>query len=259
MAIIGFLKNRSLEKKLQRSLWIAFVFSIFISTVLSKPLWDTLPLIFEVQFPWRWLNVVSIFAPILAAGGFSICLKWYKNEKTKIYPVAVFGSILIGLALSISWAISTGKFISPEKTQTEIQNAIDDQGFKFWWTIWAKEDLKEIRSEKVSAGNRKIEITEWKDTDREFVVEEGQAARARVAVFYHPNWKVFINNQKFETQPDSSGAITFYVPPEKSAVSLKFVETKEVSLAKNISLAAWIFIPLLAVFIFVRKNRSENQ
>lgn len=257
MAIVGLLKNDYLKTNLRRGLLIVFAFSVFITTILSKPLWDNLPLLFEVQFPWRWLNIVSVFAPVLAAGGFSVCLKWYKDERFKSYSVLVFGVILINLILSLSWAVSTARYVAPEKVEKQVETAIKKEGFNFWWTIWARKEFINSSPEKVFAQNRQIEIVEWKNTSREFVIEAGQTAEARIAVFYHPNWHIFINNNPVEIRPDPSGAVAFEVPPEKSRISMEFVETKEVLSAKNISLAAWVFIFLFAAFVFAGKPESE--
>ncbi len=259
MAIVGLLKNNYLKTNLWRGILIVFSFSVFITTVLSRPLWNNLPLLFEVQFPWRWLNIVSVFAPVLAAGGFSVCLQWYKDERFKSYSVLVFGVILINLILSLSWAIFTARYVAPEKVERQVETAIKKEGFNFWWTIWTRKEFINSSSEKVFAQNRQTEIVEWKNTSREFVIEAGETAEARVAVFYHPNWQVFINNNAVEIRPDSTGAVAFEVPPEKSHISMKFVETKEVLLAKNISLAAWVFISLLSAMFLIGKIKSETK
>lgn len=259
MAIIGFLKNLSLEKNVGRGMWTVFAFSVFITTVLSKPLWDVLPLLFEVQFPWRWLNIVSVFAPVLAAGGFSVCLKWYQNEKKRASSLLVFGPLFISLILSLSWAVSTARYVPPEKVEKQVETAIEQEGLNFWWPIWARKEFTKLPPEKISVQNRPAEIVEWKNTSREFTVEAGPAAEARVAVFYHPNWKVSINNRPVEIRPDPTGAVAFEVPPERASVSMTFVETKEVSAAQNVSLAAWALILLLPALFVTGKIRSVHK
>ena len=258
MALIGLSKEYNAEKSVWRGVWLTFVFSIFIATVLSKPLWDHLPLLFEVQFPWRWLNIVSVLAPILAAGGFSTCRQWSKNEKQRSSSILIFGLILVSLTLSLSWAVSTGKYIAPDHSEAHAAKAITEEGFKFWWPIWTRENFNQISSEKVLAPGRQITVTEWTALDRRFSIEAGAPQNVRVALFYHPNWRVFIDHQPVPANPDSTGAITFAVPAEKSDITIQFTETNEVLAGRKISMAAWtvlVFLFLTTLAAYQRKSR----
>lgn len=255
MAIFGLIKEHHAEKSRWRGLWLTFAFSVFITTILSKPLWDYLPLLFEVQFPWRWLNIVSIFAPVLAAGGFMICLKRYRDEKTRSSSLLIFGLLFVSLTLSLSWAISTGRYIAPAEAETQSQTFIHAEGFRFWWTIWTREEFKNT-TEKVSTENRAVAVSNWEVLNRSFTVEAGAPQNVRVALFYHPNWHVFVNNQPVAAGADQTGAITFSVPAESSQVTLNFVETTNVLAARKISIAA-IFLALILFFATFKTNKQK--
>ena len=259
MAITGLLKNPSLEKRQWLGLWIVFIFSIFITTVLSRPLWDNLPLLFEVQFPWRWLNIVSIFAPVLAAGGFSTCLKWYENEEFRKYAVMVSGVFIIALTLSISWAISTAAYIPPKDTDYRIEQAIKGKSFKFWGTIWAREDFVNNLTNKVSVNLRQTNVLEWKPTERIFTVEEGQPSDAYVATFYHPNWHTTVNNIPTEIRPTSDGGMIISVPFQNSVIKLSFQESPAVSSAQLLSKTVWLLLLSYGAFWCIKKYQITKK
>lgn len=256
MALIGLLKDYYSEKSRWRGVWLTFVFSVFIATVLSKPLWDHLPLLFEVQFPWRWLNVVSVFAPILAAGGFVICLQRYRHEKTRAAILSIYGLLLICLITSLSWAISNGRYILPAQSESHAEKVVNGEGFRFWWTIWTRDDFELKSADRVSAENRAVVVTNWETLNRSFTVEAGAPQNIRVAVFYHPNWHAFVNSQAVAIGPDPTGAVSFPVPPEKSVVTLNFVETKKVLAARKISWTAIFVVVILFFATFKTNNRK---
>jgi hypothetical protein len=254
MAIFGLLKEYNREKSGWRGVWLTFAFSLFIATVLSKPLWDHLPLLFEVQFPWRWLNIVSIFAPVLAAGGAAVCLRRCRDEKTRTAPVLIFGLLVMSIALSLSWSVSAARYIAPAQTEAQAQKFIEAEGFRFWWTIWTREEFKQTTG-KVSADNRAVTLTNWEVLNRNFTIEAGAPQNVRVALFYHPNWHVSVNNQAVAPGSDPTGALTFPVPAEKSEVALDFVETKKALAARKVSFAS-IFV---LVFLFLATLKSNKQ
>jgi hypothetical protein len=255
MALFGLFKDYYSEKSRWRGIWLTFGFSFLISTILSKPLWDHLPLLFEVQFPWRWLNIVSIFAPILAAGGCTVCLRRYQNENSRASAMAVFGLLVVSLTLSLSWAVFTGKYIPNAESEAHAQKVIREEGFKFWWTIWTREEFK-LTTDKVSAENRAVAVKNWEVLNRSFTVEAGTPQNIRVALFYHPNWHVFVNNQPVAAIADATGAITFSVPAERSEISLNFVETNKVRAARKVSIAA-IFVVAILFFATFKTNKRK--
>jgi hypothetical protein len=258
MALIGLFKDYYSEKTRWRGVWLTFVFSVFIATVLSKPLWDRLPLLFEVQFPWRWLNIVSVCAPILAAGGLMICFERYWKESSRIAILAVFGLLSICATASLSWSISSGTYIPPARSEAHAERVIREEGFRFWWTIWTRDGFELKAEERVAAENRAVAVTNWQALNRSFSVEAGAPQNIRVAVFYHPNWHAAVNNQSVAVSPDATGAAVFPVPAESSEVTLNFVETNKVRGARRASWAALFILVVLFFATFRRKNLNGS-
>ena len=53
--------------------------SLLMATEISRPIWAIVPKLREVQFPWRWLGITSMFASILLASEHSALDR--KNKK----------------------------------------------------------------------------------------------------------------------------------------------------------------------------------
>lgn len=256
IALLRVFSKTKTENHLWRGLWVALIASIFLTTVLSRPLWDNLPLLYEVQFSWRWLGVVSIFAPIVAAGGFSIFSDWFKDGKKRPFALIILGTILIGLSFSLSQSIRGAVYKSPTEINNNVEEAGQKEGFTFWWTIWARKEIFQVK-DKISAGDRDVRIKTWTATEREFQIAPGEAANARIAVFHHPNWKATINDAPVEIEPDANGAVLIPLSSQAAEIKLLFRESAAVQIGRFASVFAWLGIFLFFIFNS-RKQNSSN-
>lgn len=137
-----------------------------------------------------------------------------------------------------------------EKTQKAV-------GFVFWWTIWARKEGLEIK-EKVLAGARNVQIQNWKAAEREFQIAEGETNEARIATFYHPNWKAAVNGVSVEIRPSDDGAILIPLSNQFSSVHLAFQEPLTVKISQWISGFMWLFMLLLAALLVQTKIPLKN-
>ncbi len=71
----------------------------------SKPIWDVLPFMVTVQFPWRWISVISIFLALLVGMG-----TLYLHRKMSRY--------LYVFVLSLFIILTTFQYFQPEKYLT---------------------------------------------------------------------------------------------------------------------------------------------
>ena len=240
VAVLGlFFKKRS-EIALLRGIWITLIITVFLSTILSLPIWNNLPLLSEVQFPWRFLGVVSIFAPIVAATGFTNLINWFQNEKRRPLALLFLGTIFIGSFFVINQSVRGAVYKKPIELETFVKNVSETEGFTFWWTIWTRKGFN--TENKVSAKGREIQVNKWTATEKDFQISAGEAENARIAVFYHPNWKATINDVPVETEPDENGVLQIVLPTGSASVKVHFQETSAVTSAQFISCAVWLFL-----------------
>ncbi len=66
---------------------IGLALSTFMITPLSKPLWDTLPLLSYTQFPWRFLSIQAFFTS-LTIGYLAYCVLPVAARKLSLAPIA---------------------------------------------------------------------------------------------------------------------------------------------------------------------------
>lgn len=233
-------------KNNMKSIWLILGLSVFLAIPFSRFVWNALPLLQEVQFPWRWLAIVCIVVPVIAASRINFLIGWFQDKK-RPFALIIAGSILAVIAFSFGQIIRQAPLIEKENMDGYIQNKGKEIGFTFWWTIWARKEAFETK-EKVSVGSRTVEIQNWTALDRKFEIGEGSENWARVATFYHPNWKATVNDAPVEIKPDENGAILIPISLQPAKVELIFQEKISVQIGRWISAFTWLIILALGLF-----------
>lgn len=237
-----------------RPVWLVFGLAVFLVVPFSRIVWEHFGLLQEVQFPWRWLSIITMAGPVLCAGSVDTLLNWTKTPKR---PLALIGAglILFVVTFSLSQVIRPAPYLEKATITSLMEKNSKDIGFTFWWTIWTQRAGLKI-NERVIAGGRDAKIEKWTATERVFRLSDGEAAKARVAVMYHPNWKAKVNGSDAVTSGDENGALLVDVPSGDANVEVDFVETPVTMACHWLSKAAWLFIFTFA-FFQIRKSRQS--
>lgn len=238
---IPFFRTSGKQGGAMIGVWIVFGISVFFAIYPSKVVWDRIPLLQEVQFPWRWLAVICITSSVLSASQLNQLVEWFRGRK-RPFALIICGCILAVIAFSISQIIRPAPFIPRDAVAGLMEKTSRDSGFTFWWTIWTRKEAFNTR-EKVVVDNRPVEIQKWTATERLFQVASGDnPSSVRVATLFHPNWKASVNDKATNVGTDTDGAILIPLPADGAKVELQFVEPLSVRLAKIFSGLAWMLL-----------------
>lgn len=250
-----YIRAKQMPKNI-RSIWVLFGFSLFLTLVFSRFVWDVLPILQEVQFPWRFLTIVCIAGAILSADKLNVLFEWLQN-KNRPAALIVCGCLFAIIAFSTGRVIFKASFLPAQSVALMVKTKSQERGLAFWWTIWAKQEAL-LETRKVSAGARTAEIQKWQTTERDFQISAGKTEFVRVATLYHPNWKATVNNLPVETKPDQNGAILISIPQQNSTVKLYFEESLAQRIAQQISALTWLGL-ILTCGLHLIKSKSLNE
>jgi hypothetical protein len=250
----------TLRQKHQRSIILLFAllaFAFLMSTALSKPLWMVIPYLRMAQHPFRWLAVVSVIAPVLMVTAVPF---WQARLRNHLRPVALAmcGCVLIAIAFSVTQTVRGAIYLSKTHFDKVVAPLNESPGIIQWLPVWAVAAGKNLPSyekctpppalNKVEAGQRSVQISEWGNTNRSFTVDAGAPAQARVATFYYPHWQATANGQQLQTSPAQDGALLVSLPPQAVNVTLEFREPARTKIADGISIISWTLIAALLIF-----------
>lgn len=217
--------------------------AMFAFFMLSKPsllIWNHAWFLQKIQFPWRWLSVLSLLGII----AFSLSIQKLIEINKKLIRWIIYPSL--GLVVSMMMFNITQTIIPsepiPQADFGEINKKLKSEPiFEGWWAVWAKAEAFENR-EKASIKNRQIEVTKWELLSKEFIVQSGDPTDMRVATFYYPYWRATVNDQVIKVDKNEFGVITIPLQSEVSHVKLYFEEPNQIRTATKISLLSWLFL-----------------
>lgn len=235
------------------------LFSFFMLTPFSSPIWQIVTPLQKIQFPARWMTVTAMCGAVVAGASVHYLLKGnFLKQRVWIYACisTVFALFLFNVIYI--WHPTSFVPVAREKFERTVIESSETESFQCWWAIWSKREALEIK-EKVLAGERSTKITSWKAEERIFEISEGNAESVRVATFYYPHWKATVNGNPVAVDKDENGVILIPVEGEKSIVRLYFQEPLAVKIASFISLSVWGLLIGAILFLFRRKTFFAAQ
>lgn len=245
-AIIAVFKMRlaSLEPAFKATLAVA-VFAAFMASLASKPIWDAVPLLQKLQFPFRWLSILSFAAAILFPAALGKLIPEAGHlTRWNAYPIAAI--TLIVLIFDITQIVVPSAPVPRDEIAKRVHEVRNTAGCECWWPIWARKEAFNER-DPVSAGGREWAIVANDPDRREYEIAGGPATRVRFNLFYYPRWFATVNGNESVISPDANGAITLDVPEKPSRIVLEFREPAAVFIAQRVSLVMLFILPLFAV------------
>ncbi len=241
------------------------IFSFIMATPLSIFIWELLPILQKIQFPFRWLTIFTLGTAIFAAEGFKWATECFKTPKRYV-SFLIFGLLLFCFVFDY-FKMMNSELTYPRTYFNGIVSRFKPMpSYKCWWTVWAKgasNQNDQNSTERtayilgnIAADNRTFEIKDWSAIERSFVINEGEAENAVVATLYYPHWKATVNGQPVEVTSGETGLINIPIPAEKADVRLYFQEPPHIITAFYISGFAWI-ISLLALAFGLFKQTNH--
>jgi len=252
-AIVYLVANRAAISRPVIALAAVFGIAVFLTTPLSSFVWANAAFLQKVQFPWRWLAIVSLAGSVLASLGIVRAADVMKSGGSLLVTVGL-GLVLAIYAFSAVF-IPKGSLYTPRtELNTKMATAADSEGCECWWPIWAERDAFGP-TEKVIAGTNGVEITHWEATKRQFRIDASSPATVTVAAFYYPRWHAAVNGVEVPVGKTKEGAISLEVPAGLSDVELSFREPSYVTATTVASLLVWPLVLALIAFLLVKSRR----
>jgi len=238
--------------------FVLFLFSAFMTTFYSKPIWDLIPPLAYTQFPWRFLIFTSLFSSILA-GAFVYLLR---------LPIL---RLIASLILVVLLAIPNFKLFKPQTYRPDLTDEIATSEEIINWDIsqssfeyipkgveLKKSELgtnvvnikkSEIPTEEVQILSGLAQINSLNSTPSKinFIVNAKDPLQVRVNVFNFPGWNAKVDGKKFTIADNNRlKLITLNIPEGVHRVEIQFKDTFDRFTGNIISLTS-----LLILFFFI--------
>jgi hypothetical protein len=261
--LLGWLLAAVAAKLLWKSnRWLATVviifslvslFAILMVNPRSEPIWKAIEPLKYLQFPWRFLLLITFLLSLLSGALFKLNF----NRKNLVW----FGLVFLVVGLNFSYFkperfIQTNeqKLLSGKDFDRQIKRAIFDYLPKS-----AKEPPGELAKERyqVLTGDSRVydfkEGTNWIS----FKTETRSHTIIRLSQYYFPNWKIFVDGKEavVEYKNNSLGLMTFILGKGNHEVWARLYDTPVRSISNLITLAGAV-VALLLLLVSSEKVRK---
>ena len=250
--VVSWMRGRKSTRGSPPAQWAFWLGGLVISTTMitpiSRPLWDGLPLLPIVQFPWRFLSVQAFFGALLIGG--------LAQRLPKPWLVTVVGAAILIVAavgnlgpeyLPIDEADVTPERLSLFETfTTNIGTTIRGEYLPAGveprpWASAATLHRDGRPAPRALSGEITQATLAERDarTERWQVAVSSEQAELAFATMYFPGWSAYLDGTSIDIKPlSNSGLISMRVPRGEHTIVLRFGRTAVRWIADLVSLAA---------------------
>jgi hypothetical protein len=237
------------EEKLWRVLLLVSAMATILMIRPSSVLWEHLPKLRFVQFPWRWMAILAVpYACFLARAMSRRRTGW------------IWGVVALALTGGTASFLVQQAWWDSEDIPTLQEAIANDQGFEGTdeydplgddhTNLPEKAPRVQILPAEGSHGDAPkavVHIERWNAEDKEFEVTSDEPVRVALRLLYYPAWRVEVNG-KAVTSPraETSGQMIMVLSRGRQRISARFVRTPDRTLGIAVSVLG--ALSLLALF-----------
>lgn len=230
-------------------LGLSFVFSLFLQHNKSAFIWEAIPEMAFIQFPWRFL-VISVFVTALAGGAMA---PYLKNRLQIIYIALIFFAIFSTLGYFKPKEYVDDSFFDKFLSTTAMHQGADLT--KDYLPIWVQTvDGDRFDIPKAIGGKMTVSNIQRDSTMMQFSADVSEGGLIGLPVTYFPGWEIKANNQLIaQHAPSKMGLIEFSLPKGSYTVTAQFKNTLIRTIGNAVSLGSLLLVVI--IFIFKRKEK----
>lgn len=253
MVILAFslwIARRRGDRKLWWPLALWGALSALLMFKFTLPLWNYMPELRYVQFPWRWLLVMNV---ILALALALALRRWWL--RVVVCTIALSSVALGWRALQPPW------WDQPADIQEMVDNqqdGIGNEGVDEYVPIAADStniDQNAPLAAYLGNGSAKITIQAWQAEHRALTAIASAPGNLMVRLFNYPSWKVTVNGRPIPTQSFArTGQMIVPINAGENRIEIQFVEGWDRKAGGLVSICALAIVTLL----FVKRLHHEQ-
>ena len=236
-----------------REAWTAMLVWAGAAGILMFPvtlfLWNVLPKMQYMQFPWRWLLCLSMIFSVFVTVGLK---GWWMRAAVGVLSIVV---IVVGWTrVQAPWWDNPADL---REMQDNMATGAGYEGTDEYTPLGADPSAVDKDARKVTVygpAHAALNVLHWEAESKEFTAQMSSPDQLALRLFPYPAWKATVNGR--EVQPaERPGTGQMLVPVEAglNRVELRFVRTWDRTLGGWIS-----FLALVSTFIWMFRYPSKT-
>lgn len=244
--ILGIIKRDRKFLILILFLGFSFLLSIFMQHNKSTFIWEAIPNMAFIQFPWRFLSISVFITAIVGAA-----ITPYLNKRLNIvYVILIVASVLISFQYFRPKEYTDDAFFDKFLNRETMRKGVDLT--KDYLPIWVQTtDGEIINIPKTEKGRIEIINFQKQTSNATASINVLSDAQIIVPITYFPGWIVIANGNSIKQEnPSEQGLIRFKLPKGNYKIEFEFKDTPVRMIGNIISI---ISVITLAVFLTFKK------
>ena len=253
--VLSAWKARSERARFGRAWWPLLILGAVASVMMlsiSAPLWHVLPKAEFVQFPWRWLFVLSLVVVLIGTAGYMPRRIKHVEWVVTLVALLALGSFLLDKGwpgalhgAGTTLAASRSGYFDP--TAPEYTPAGSDRS-----QLQSEHAVASFVGEDGRVLAAPAEVLAWTAEEKHLVLNSRTAQRVVLGVLSYPAWEAQVNGRIVPiTAYAGGGEITLPVQAGKSDIELRFGRTRDRTVGGVLSLLG---VVALAGLFFLRRG-----
>lgn len=245
--IIGIFHRKDKKRLVLLSvLGLSFVFSLFLQHNKSAFIWEAIPEMAFIQFPWRFLGI-SIFITALAGGAIA---PYLINKLRPLYFILIIAAVFSTIGYFRPKEYVKDNFFDKFLNVETMRRGVDLT--KDYLPVWVQTvDGSRFEVPRAETGVIKVSDLQKKSTMQKFFVEVVSDSMIEVPITYFPEWEVWANGHLVSQDgPSRMGLIRFELTKGNYNVIITIKDTPVRIVGNLLSLGSLLLI--LAFFVYQR-------
>ena len=221
----------------------------FLMSPWSESVWETLPELWKVQFPWRIAMVVDLATAIAILNSVH-CLYQYRDR--------ISGLVLALVAALLLYSFSSADVLHKLDPfdnswwvigrDQAVRNGLDAPEYTTAWnpstTADTSTEIAGMSELAFDAADGSASVTLWRPRHIELNIDLKEPTLLRVRQFYFPNWRATVDSDtELTLLPDTdSGLLTLHAPAGRYTLTLRLQALQQEiigGIASGVGLVLW--------------------
>ena len=243
--------DKAKRRTQNRSVFVALLVVGTTATALmmrwALPLWNYLPKLRFVQFPWRWMSIVALVGACFLAA---------LAEKRRGW-IAI--ALILALTIPFAWFLVRNTWWDEDEMPTMVDAISSSTGFEGTDEYDPVGDdhldlpiqapltkLLPFDPVEGKTPEARVQVLTWTTKDKEIRVESPQPARLALRLLNYPAWRVTLNGKTIQPErTDDVNQMVIPIDAGHSDIRVEFTTTRDRKFGDGISLVS----ALVAIFL----------
>lgn len=248
------------ERQVSAALLILGTVATLLTLRFTLPLWEYLPKLRFVQFPWRWMSIIAVVAA---------CFLAFVMDRRRGW---IWFAVIAVLSAPLGWLLVNNTWWDSDEMPTLRDAVVAGHGFDGTdeydpvgddhTNLPADAPLVKILPldpDDPILPAAHFQVQQWTTAEKEVRVDSAGEARVALRLLNYPAWRVQVNGKAISPERmDDFDQMVVPVPTGESEIRVQFVRTMDRTLGGTIS-AVGVFAVVLLAWETKRSRRHSDR